>query len=388
MKTDARKRCTRAATSGQVWSLDFTVAFILFIVALLIAASFFFRTLLSEDTFVEFSRSADALSEQLMGTGYPQFWRVHDVVTVGLLTDNELSMRKAERLAQLVANDYWLAKDRLNTKYEYAIVFTDRNGTIVPIGTNCRIGSADAHEEGKVNFTFNKSIAYYYRSGGGAMNATLTPLHPSVFVDDDFSRLLGNLSAFDLVVLEEPRLAEIAHPYDAGKASLLEEYVYQGGTLLLIGDVNLSEAFSLNLTPLNLTTASTNASGMSANDSFLDFSGLVIAAIPNASYAFSPTGQDAPVRLATLGSRDFAAAFRYGDGDVYYLGGLNGTVNPGSLALATYVAQRINATAQVETASCTNVSLPTDDIEHLITVQRLVASEGRILVMEVTSWSS
>lgn len=376
---------------AQVWSLDFTISFVLYLVVLLIAISILSRTFLRTDTFVELQRAGNELSERLMTSGYPSSWRASDVERIGLLTQNELSARKAQEFAQLAADDYELAKGRLNLRWQYSISFEERDGTIIPIGSSCQIGNAT---ELKTLTSREVPVAYYYRTGSDRLRARL-PANATVYTDDGLAAMLENISAYGIVVLESPRLGTVSSLYDAQKGAALEGFVQGGGSLLVIGDLNLSEAFDLNLTPLNLALPSTSATGIGSPGSLLDFSGVRIDDIPLTGWRLTmagiapfcsterPCGYESLAAYADEG--DFAATFRAGDGDVTFLGSLEGTVNSTGQALADLVGEQLNMSASEPMASCGSVAMPTE-VEHLVTVRRLVAHRGRIVRMNVSVW--
>jgi|GEM_PF-2380988 len=374
---------TTPRNKGQVWSLDYTAGFLLFLLALLIVIGTLFRTTLGSDGFAELASSTDALSEKLMGPGYPSDWRPATAVSIGLLTDDQLSMRKAERLGELAEQQPAKTKNLLDTREDYAITFQERNGSHVAIGDRCALGSADVVVQKSVGER-REPIAYYSRTGAEALLAEMQALNATTFTDDEFAMLLENISDYQLVVLEEPDLGSVARPYDAEKASALEEYVTHGGDLLLIGDPNLSEAFSLNLTLLGSTM---NATGGIPEPDLLNLSGTVLESLGADDDALGPPLPQGTSVGATLDDgRLFAAAFPWGDGDVTFLGGLDGSVQGTGETLATHIVAAIANTTIVPYANCTNVTLPVVDAKNFVTIRRLVAFKGDILIMSVSAW--
>ncbi len=373
-RTEHRAR-TGAARRGQAWSLDYTAGLLLFLFTFMLVLSTLLRTVLIPDTFGDVMRSGDAVSEQLMSTGYPESWRPADIVTAGLLTQDELSLRKAERLADLSAQDYQKAKNSLNTKYDYAVTLAERNGTLVPMGTWCRIGNGT---EQKTVVDATLPAAYY---GAGSLDDALAAANATLFGQANLSGLLASRRSFDLIVLEQPDLSSAGQPYDAQKAAFLEDFALRGGTLLLVGNVNLTELLGLNITPINGTA---NASG-AGTDTLLNLSGLTLSNVTG--FTLTPSGQERYEPLASLtdgSGRDFAAHFTYGDGDVYFIGGLVGSINE-SLTIEERVEEGLNRTLLRSVAQCAAVS-PPPDVRNLVTTKRLAAYRGRILTMTVMVW--
>ena len=282
------RRTTRRR--GQTWSLDFTIALLLFLFTFLVVLATLYHTILIADTFNDVEHSADAVSEQLMSTGYPASWRADNAVTAGLLTNDALSLRKADALASLAQSNYQEVKDLLNTKYDYTVTLAERNGSLIPLGTWCKIGLGT---EDKTLAPAVEPSAYY---GAGSLNSFFAALNATTYNPANLSGFLAAENNFDLLVLEQPNLSGTDEPYDAQNADRLENYVEAGGTLLLIGNVNLTELYGLNVTPINGTATAT---GTTASDSLLNLSNLTISNVTGFALARA-TSQDRYESLATL----------------------------------------------------------------------------------------
>jgi len=359
------------ARHGQVWSLDYTIGFLLFLFSLLLALSVLGKTVLRHDSFSELVDTADAASERLLSTGYPVGWRNDTILIPGLLTDDKLSMRKTERLLALPAER---SKALLDVKDGWALTLTEKNGTLLPVSDACHIGSTVT--ETKSLWTRNRTLSAW---PAGRLAQNLSGENLSLTLPANLSSFLANLSDVEVAVMESPRLGQQARPYDSEKGKALEEFVRLGGTLLLIGDLNLTEAFDLNLTLLN---ASDDAVALPGEETFLNLSGT-IANVSVGDWAITDHGQDGYASLARLSDgREYAATFRYGDGDVYYLGGLNGTMN--GETLFAHILRSLTAAARAPTATCTSVTLP--DAADRVVVRRMAAYKGRIVTLTIALW--
>lgn len=361
---------------GQIWTMDYILGFLLFFVALLISLHYLITVAAQNDDFAELVASSNRLSEQLVATGYPTDWRA-DVVTPGLLTDGRFSPRKAALL--LAHND---SASLLGTEYPYTVTLEQPNGTLLPITDECFIGTNTTTQQ-RVTFETIQSIAYYHR-GGGSYSGTINGLNGTVFTDDELATLLANITAYDVVVMEEPNLADVAAPYDAEKAERLETFVRRGGILILAGLVNLSEAWNLT----TLAAPSDNPVGTGSNDTLLNLSNYTLTNLVDAR-VLNVTGLR---RYEPLAVHDddtaFAARFTHGDGDVYYLGSVNGDVNETSEPLLNHLIRNFVDAVTVPTADCLNVTLPAADARHLVTVHRLVPYKGRTLTMNIYQWEA
>ncbi len=375
-------------TLGQAWSFDYMIGSLLFLFTLLIVISALGRTVLLPDSFAEVTGSVEALSEQLLAEGYPRHWRQGNVTALGLLTDGELSMRKAEHLAAIITDDYGASKTLLNARYDYAVTLRHRNGTVLPVATSCVLGSDDVTVT--ANATTRRLDVGYYAGPGSAqsLDDAVEALNGTTMQDDELEAFLATIRRRELVILEAPNLAVTAPPYDDEKADLLEAFVARGGTLLLIGNVNLPEAFSLNLTLVGaLAPVPTTANGTAVTDSLLNLTGLEVTGIPATAYALNRSDQQQYESLAQLpDGHDYAARFTHGDGTVYYLGGLDGSIPATGETLLAAVERGVNRTATPPSVSCADVELPVGDAKQLVVVRRLVAYRGEIITLTVAAW--
>jgi len=380
----ARDRSTNRR--GQIWTVDYTVGLLLFLIALVALVTVLAKTSLLKDSFSDVLRSGDAVSEQLMGTGYPADWRSDDVLALGILTGNELSQRKTERLLALSQEDYDVTKRLLNTQYEYAFTLSTRNGTLVPILDACVVGSP-AVTETKSAYSTTARIAYYTRDATAeALLPALSTVNATLYTNESLSALFASIETYAVVILEEPRLSTVAVPYDGQKAAALKSFVEQGGTLLLIGNVSLPELYGLG-EGYNLTFVAghMNASGTALEEPLLN---LTNASVPvTAGFSLNMTGMTRQEPLVSFNdTAHFAGRFTDGDGAVLYLGSLDGTNNAtGETVLAT-VAAAIVESATVPTAECDAVELPLADARQLVTVKRFVAQDGEIRQLTLYVW--
>lgn len=361
---------------GQIWSNDYILGFFLFFIALLIASSVLVRTVLQQDSFDDVLNAAYRGVEQLMTEGYPPDWRVDDIISAGVMTDDRLSMQKLEGLLVLDRDSPWNIKSLIDTSYEYALWIEERNGSVVPIADACVLGTADVV---RTPITVNQSVAFYYRGGGSqSFKLTAQAVNATLYTDNEFPLLLEEIHDYDILILENPDLANVLPPYDSEKADKLEEYVLRGGELLIIGNLNLTEAFDLNMSLF----LSSNATGTNATNPYLNLTGVDIDGITGA-YALTENGQRRYESLAERDGRDFAAQFTHGDGRVTFLGGLNGTI---TLPLVQHVAISFIGTIPEASARCTSVTTPTDNVKHLVVVKRLAAYKGTIRTLTLTIW--
>ena len=195
--------------------------------------------------------------------------------------------------------------------------------------------------------------------------------------------LFGNIADYDFVILEEPQLSLTTPPYDGEKRNALEDFVAAGGTLFLIGNVSLPELFDMNLTVSNTTD---KAVGSPHEHDLLNVSILTIQDMGVNAYTLQQNGQLRYTNFSTLpDGRDVAASFTYGDGDVYYLGGLTGSMNETGEPLLDIIERGLNASTYYQVANCTSIEID-PNADQYVSVRRLVAHEGQVFVMRVDVW--
>lgn len=364
---------------GQVWSFDYTIGMLLFIITILLATSVLVKNFFADDSFEELHANAEAVSEQLMGTGYPSHWRPGDAISIGLITGERLSARKVERFFSIVQDDYERSKALLNTRYEYAVLFLEPDGTVRSFSTVCRIGHDDMTEQ-KTTSDARRSIAYY-APGVNDLELMVLALNGTVY--SSLQTLFADIHDYDMVILENPQLSLTTPPYDGEKRDALESYVAAGGALFLIGNVSLPELFDMNLTVSNTTN---KAAGSPYNHTLLNISGLTIQDLGVNAYTINYNGQLNFVNFSILpDERAVAASFTHGDGDVYFLGGLSGSMNETSEPLLDIIERGLNASTSYQEANC--ISIETDpNADQYVSVRRLVAYEGQVFIMRVDVW--
>ncbi|RME30975.1 hypothetical protein D6789_04080 [Candidatus Woesearchaeota archaeon] len=365
---------------GQIWTTDFIVGFFLFLFALLLSVSVLVHEAAQHDSFEKVLETTNRLSEQLLSTGYPVDWR-DDVITPGLVTDGRFSLRKAERLLELQEKNATAAQQLLGLTTDYLIEVSEKDGTLFPIKDSCFIGTNTTVQQ-RVTFERLLRVALYSR-GLGDLTPTVAGLNGTLYTDEEFGELLDNSSTYDVIILEQPNLGTIAQPYDAEKAERLATFVRRGGTLFLIGNLNLSEAWNLTTLP----APPLNPLGEESNDTLFNLTNLTLINLGADARAINVSGLRRYEPLATFGDGTvFAARFTHGDGDVYYLGSLNAIVNETGETLLQHLSRALIGELSVPSANCTAVTPPRDAARHLAVVHRLLPYKGRALTITVMTW--
>ena len=119
--------------SGQVWSMDIVIAFIIFLSAIIIL--FVYSINYSgevEKTYDKLSYDGDIIMESLFLEGHPKDWNFGNVINIGITSNNKINETKLERFYNLVQDDYPRTKILFNTNYDYYFFLQD-NITISPL---------------------------------------------------------------------------------------------------------------------------------------------------------------------------------------------------------------------------------------------------------------
>jgi hypothetical protein len=120
---------------AQVWTIDFIIALIIFIMLVLVA----FRLLASADfydTFEPFYRESISLSESLISSGKPSSWNSTNVIIPGIANNNRINESK---LLEFDKISYSNTKSLFHISADYLFYF--RNATnILNISGRCSRG--------------------------------------------------------------------------------------------------------------------------------------------------------------------------------------------------------------------------------------------------------
>jgi len=115
---------------GQVWSVDAIIAFMIFLVAIII---FFVYSINysgeTEDTFKKLQYDGDIILKILFSEGHPDDWNSTNVVNIGVMSEGKINETKIERFYNLTQDNYSTTKNLFKTSYDYYF-FLDENLTI------------------------------------------------------------------------------------------------------------------------------------------------------------------------------------------------------------------------------------------------------------------
>ena len=131
---------------GQVWSLDFVVALVIFSIALYFFYSYGAASLETQNEEIEeMFIQAEQLSQNLISSGYPNNWTNSSVISIGL-TDGETRL-EVNKIAEFSKMNYQDAKNLLSSKYDFQVKFKDKNNQTLEIANNTILGKNMTSED-------------------------------------------------------------------------------------------------------------------------------------------------------------------------------------------------------------------------------------------------
>lgn len=349
---------------GQVWSGDFAISILIFSAAALIAFTLIINAF-DDRSYEDVRKQASDSAALLGGDGYPQHWTAGDVIRAGLASDGVLSLRKADELAALNADDL---KSALRVSDNLYVYVTGQDGVIGIFGS-CGIGDiASAGMPG------NDTLPAMAIASAPVLSAA-AGIVPTVG-DDAFY----NLTQQDVVIIEGAIISGLA---DAEIMRLFQDAARRGMTFIIVGDPGIPIlGVRTNATPIAGLTVDGDGErlGFSQGEA-LTVSGTFAALDPANVTADASVRNYAPI--ATVGGKDVYAAWLYGDARVWYLATTDGTHANGTAIIDTLA----NATqGMVEVSRPVCGAAPVPDAEQLAMHKRMIVHHDQLLELNVLVW--
>jgi hypothetical protein len=125
---------------SQVWLSDYIISLLLFTIAVLISVKIIINSFSTNVAFNEIKNDASKMSEMLLSEGYPVNWTNDTVIRPGLLTAKRLDSEKVIKLMNASYISYDPLRVKLQTKYDFLVVFEHPDGNMIEFGSLCAIG--------------------------------------------------------------------------------------------------------------------------------------------------------------------------------------------------------------------------------------------------------
>ncbi len=228
---------------AQASYLDFAIGMLLFIITLVVYYSYTNNIQKEEkDVLDVMLTEAQSISSSLLLSGYPEDWDNNTVVRIGVADDQRLNAGKLRSFKRL---NYTRTKQSFGTPYEYFAYFVGKDNAVLNINGICGVGHP------LVNLTYKTKSAYYYQDPSDSflkdfmINSFKADLYFDEDPDDtyDIDGLASNLTKYDLVVMEHPKLqpSKLDQNYRE-----FNNYTARGGNLI-IGGLLVDAASGLDL---------------------------------------------------------------------------------------------------------------------------------------------
>ena len=132
IKTKSKNRNQMIGKKAQLWSIDFVIGLVLFSMALYFFYIYGIGSLNTQnEDFQEMFINAEKLSDSLISSGYPIDWTNSSIISIGLTDGNtRLDPNKVLEFSKI---DYQTSKRLLGTKYDFQILFKDKNNQVLEI---------------------------------------------------------------------------------------------------------------------------------------------------------------------------------------------------------------------------------------------------------------
>ncbi len=149
--------------TGQIWSIDFFVAIIIFVLGIVFFLQFGLVDSYSQHNLDSLAAQNQLVAQGLIEAGIPLDWTEENVLAAGL-TDGEfrLQPQKVAAFASIAQTDYDQARRLLSTTAQFQVIFRDVNGSSINIGSVGSIGATPNNPDNLLTLTryvfYNSSI--------------------------------------------------------------------------------------------------------------------------------------------------------------------------------------------------------------------------------------
>ena len=124
---------------GQVFYTDFTVATLIIVTAILIYYGYVGNSSLeSGSSLNEMIADVNTISSSLVTSGSPENWTASNVQRIGITNGAQRILD--DRVEEFQDVDYNNSREHFSTRFDYAVFFESRNGTVMPFDGECAIG--------------------------------------------------------------------------------------------------------------------------------------------------------------------------------------------------------------------------------------------------------
>ncbi len=232
---------------GQMLSPDFVLGFVIFSMVLIIGFTLwdvsYRRSVWFYDIELMQDKALYASSKLINTPGVPQDWDTSNVVMVGL-KDNESLALSTDKILGFRRIEYNRSKELLGIgSFDYYINVTDSSDKQLKIdGVVHGVAAVFASQAGDnvikdLLQNYDEGWDYYWASGGAVPPNYARDVYQDANEDDLFDMLRDNLSSYETVIVEGANSVSL----DAADENALQNFIYNGGTLIDIQDQDDAE---------------------------------------------------------------------------------------------------------------------------------------------------
>lgn len=124
---------------GQVYTLDFMIALLLFVLTILVSSKMIFNTT-SSNGYQILQLEAKAISESLLSEGLPSDWDSTDVILPGIIDNGKLSDYKFKELIKL---GYANVSSLINSRRPFYFYFAN-SSSMINVSITCGFGAINS----------------------------------------------------------------------------------------------------------------------------------------------------------------------------------------------------------------------------------------------------
>ncbi|MBU1975683.1 MAG: hypothetical protein KKG59_04735 [Nanoarchaeota archaeon] len=378
---------------GQIWSIDYVIGMLLFLLAIIIGLKMFLNTYGNQE-FEILQGNAERMSDLLMSEGYPNDWDNETLFQIGLTTGSNINITKLRYLYNMDPNR---ARSHLKTRNNYYLFFQSQGQGFLYFNGSCGYGDEGIIGEGGVQYydiayyfsniggdTYirdylgdNYNVDYYFRDGSEGMVVDAYTINGSLY------NLTNKLDYYETIILEDPGFDLFSGDRPLTEISyLLEEWLSKGKLLIITGKVGLG-LFAL----ANFPVTEDGAGNITIQNEHVDIpfeegDGLIFTD----KYTITPQTEIEGYTMLGNYSNDQIgmATWNYGEGKIFYYGDSEADYGNGDYS---NISEQINHTlSRVAVGYCKDLNIDDTEADNFVKIERYVVLNNKITKLGLFVW--
>ena len=149
------------STKGQVWTLDFIIGIVLFVLVGIVFYVYTINILPQQRTFGQLEQDAASIASGLVSAGFPLNWTPSTVQSVGMSDGN--GRLDTQKLVYLTSISYKDTRNYLGTSRHFVLFFEDKDGAPLTINGTTQYGKAGVTKSNVLSAESPDHLATVYR---------------------------------------------------------------------------------------------------------------------------------------------------------------------------------------------------------------------------------